>query len=224
MTKGRKIWAYRRENGRVGIRNHVAILPVDDISNAACVSVAANIQGSIKLFDTITLTGFIAFTAAIDLNGNGFVRIAGAVSTKIEFLGSLAGSMDLQFYTNLDGQGPGIMGRVQLALADYMADASRHLGLAAFYQAKRDFFRGALAGSRFELLPSRGTYFQLARYSAISDETDVAFVQRLTRDTRVAAIPVSAFFADGRDDRVIRFCFAKNEETLAEACARLRQV
>jgi methionine aminotransferase len=113
---------------------------------------------------------------------------------------------------------------VQLALADYMADASRHLGLAAFYQAKRDFFRGALAGSRFELLPSRGTYFQLARYSAISDEADAAFAQRLTRDTRVAAIPVSAFFADGRDDRVIRFCFAKNEDTLAEACERLRQV
>ena len=113
---------------------------------------------------------------------------------------------------------------VQLALADYMADASRHTRLAAFYQAKRDFFRDALAGSRFELLPSRGTYFQLARYHAISDEPDTAFVQRLTRDTGVAAIPVSAFFADGRDERVIRFCFAKNEATLAAACERLRQV
>ncbi|WP_041657609.1 pyridoxal phosphate-dependent aminotransferase [Azoarcus sp. KH32C] len=113
---------------------------------------------------------------------------------------------------------------VQYALADYMADASRHERLAAFYQAKRDFFRDALTGSRFELLPSRGTYFQLARYGAISDEADTAFVQRLTRDVGVAAIPVSAFFADGRDERVIRFCFAKNEATLAAACERLRRV
>ena len=110
---------------------------------------------------------------------------------------------------------------VQLALADYMADASRHLGLAAFYQAKRDFFRAALATSRFELLPSHGTYFQLARYAAISDLGDAAFCEHLTRDVGVAAIPVSAFFADGRDEHVIRFCFAKNEATLAAACARL---
>ena len=110
---------------------------------------------------------------------------------------------------------------VQLGLADYMADASRHLGLAAFYQAKRDFFRAALATSRFELLPSHGTYFQLARYAAISDLGDAAFCAHLTRAVGVAAIPVSAFFADGRDEHVIRFCFAKNEATLAAACARL---
>jgi hypothetical protein len=76
--------------------------------------VSANIQGSIKLFDTITLTGFISFTAASDIDGNAFVRIAGAVSVNIEFIGALSGSLDLQFYTNLDGQGPGILGRVQL--------------------------------------------------------------------------------------------------------------
>ena len=110
---------------------------------------------------------------------------------------------------------------VQLALADYMADASRHAGLAAFYQAKRDFFRNALAGSRFELLPSRGTYFQLARYDAISDLGDTAFCEYLTRKVGVAAIPVSAFFADGHDDKVVRFCFAKNEATLAAACEKL---
>ncbi|TAH41748.1 MAG: pyridoxal phosphate-dependent aminotransferase [Betaproteobacteria bacterium] len=113
---------------------------------------------------------------------------------------------------------------VQLALADYMADASRHRALAAFYQAKRDFFRAALAASRFELLPAHGTYFQLARYGAISDESDVAFCNRLTREVGVAAIPVSAFFADGRDERVIRFCFAKNEATLAAAGERLVRV
>ncbi|MCK6408962.1 pyridoxal phosphate-dependent aminotransferase [Thauera sp.] len=110
---------------------------------------------------------------------------------------------------------------VQLALADYMADTSRHLGLASFYQAKRDFFRAALAGSRFELLPARGTYFQLARYDAIADLGDAAFCEHLARKVGVAAIPVSAFFADGRDERVVRFCFAKNEVTLAAACERL---
>ena len=113
---------------------------------------------------------------------------------------------------------------VQLAIADYMADAERHRQLAAFYQGKRDFFRDALAGSRFELLPARGTYFQLARYAAISDEPDSAFCERLTREAGVAAIPVSAFCADGRDERVIRFCFAKNEATLAAACERLRRL
>ena len=113
---------------------------------------------------------------------------------------------------------------VQLALADYMQDASRHLGLAAFYQAKRDFFAEAMANSRFELLPSRGTYFQLARYSAISDMADIDFVEHLTREVGVAAIPVSAFFADGHDDRIIRFCFAKNEETLAAACEKLCRI
>ncbi|MDY0014475.1 MAG: pyridoxal phosphate-dependent aminotransferase [Rhodocyclaceae bacterium] len=113
---------------------------------------------------------------------------------------------------------------MQHALADYMADPDRHLGLAAFYQGKRDFFRDALAMSRFELLPCAGTYFQLARYDRISDEPDVPFAERLTREAGVAAIPVSAFFADGRDDRVIRFCFAKSEATLAAAGERLARV
>lgn len=113
---------------------------------------------------------------------------------------------------------------VQLALADYMGDAARHRALADFYQGKRDFFRDGLAGSRFELLPSRGTYFQLARFGTISAEPDVAFCNRLTREVGVAAIPVSAFFDEGRDEGVIRFCFAKNEATLAAACERLRRV
>ncbi len=112
---------------------------------------------------------------------------------------------------------------VQLALADYMADASRHLGLAAFYQAKRDFFRDALAGTRFELLPCTGTYFQTVRYGAISEAPDTEFVQWLTREVGVAAIPLSAFFGDGRDERVIRFCFAKRDETLEAAFERLRR-
>lgn len=110
---------------------------------------------------------------------------------------------------------------VQLALADYMDTPDRYLDLAAFYQGKRDFFRQALAGSRFELLPCGGTYFQLASYRALSDESDRAFVEWLTRTVGVAAIPVSAFHHDGRDARVVRFCFAKDEATLARACERL---
>ena len=112
---------------------------------------------------------------------------------------------------------------VQLALADYMMDASRHLGLAAFYEAKRDFFRAGLAGTRFELLPCTGTYFQTVRYGAISDAPDTDFVQWLTREVGVAAIPLSAFFGDGRDERVIRFCFAKRDDTLEAAFERLRR-
>ena len=113
---------------------------------------------------------------------------------------------------------------VQYALADYMAEPERYLGLAAFYQAKRDVFRAGVAGSRFELLKSAGTYFQLARYRAVSDEPDTRFAERLTREHGVAVIPLSAFYADGRDDRVVRFCFAKEEATLAAACERLVKV
>ena len=111
----------------------------------------------------------------------------------------------------------------QLALADFMREQPQFADeLASFYQAKRDFFRQQLAGSRFVLLPCAGTYFQLATYAAISDEPDRSFVQRLTKDHGVAAIPVSAFNPDGEDRRVIRFCFAKNESTLAAAGERLR--
>ncbi|HJW23893.1 MAG TPA: pyridoxal phosphate-dependent aminotransferase [Rhodocyclaceae bacterium] len=112
----------------------------------------------------------------------------------------------------------------QLGLAEYMQDASRHLGLAAFYQEKRDFFRRQMEGTPFELLPSRGTYFQLARYGRISDKPDREFAEWMTREVGVAVIPVSAFYADGRDDRVVRFCFAKKEETLAAAGERLRRL
>ena len=109
----------------------------------------------------------------------------------------------------------------QLALAEYMQDAGRHLRLAAFYEEKRDFFRQLLAATPFELLPCRGTYFQLARYDRISDLPDRAFAEWMTRDVGVAVIPVSVFYANGRDDRVVRFCFAKQESTLRAAAERL---
>ncbi len=110
---------------------------------------------------------------------------------------------------------------VQHGLADYMADAAPYLQLSAFYQAKRDFFRAGLAASRFKLLPSDGTYFQCVDYSAISDLSEADFAMWLTREIGVAAIPVSAFYSQPRESGVVRFCFAKKEETLALALERL---
>jgi methionine transaminase len=112
----------------------------------------------------------------------------------------------------------------QIGIADYMRDASRHQRLAAFYGARRDFFRAQLQATRFELLPCRGTYFQLARYADVSDLPDRAFAEWLTREAGVATIPVSVFYPDARDDRVVRFCFAKQEETLSAAGERLRHL
>lgn len=110
----------------------------------------------------------------------------------------------------------------QLGLADFMRARPGWYGeLVRFYEQKRDFFRQALAASRFELLPCRGTYFQSVRYAAISDEPDRQLADRLTREIGVAAIPVSAFYADGEDNKVLRFCFAKNEDTLQRAAERL---
>lgn len=109
----------------------------------------------------------------------------------------------------------------QYALADFMQNRDWYDELTDFYQAKRDFFRQALAGSRLELLPCAGTYFQLARYSRISDEADTDMAQSLIYDHGVAAIPISVFYADGEDNRVLRFCFAKSEDTLCRAAERL---
>lgn len=113
----------------------------------------------------------------------------------------------------------------QLALADFLrAEPGFAMELAAFYQAKRDEFRQQLAGSHFDLLPCAGTYFQLARYDRISAMPDSAFARWLTIEKGVAAIPVSAFMPDGSDYGLIRFCFAKNAQTLAAAGEKLRAV
>jgi methionine aminotransferase len=113
---------------------------------------------------------------------------------------------------------------VQLALADFMSDPRRWLELPAFYQRKRDLFRAGLAATPFDPLPCAGTYFQLASYARLSAEPDTLLAERLTREFGVASIPVSAFLADGRQDRVLRFCFAKSDETLERACERLARV
>ena len=113
---------------------------------------------------------------------------------------------------------------MQHGLAAYMTDASHHLNLPAFYQRKRDLFRAGLAGSRFRLLPSEGSYFQCVDYSAISDETEEAFCRRLTTEVGVAAIPLSAFYQGGFEQRIVRFCYAKKDETLQLALDRLAKL
>jgi len=113
---------------------------------------------------------------------------------------------------------------VQHGLARYMADAAPYLDLPAFYQRKRDLFRAGLARTRFKLLPSQGSYFQCVDYSAISDSTEEAFCRRLTTEFGVAAIPLSAFYDDNRNQRLARFCFAKRDETLNVALDRLAKV
>jgi methionine aminotransferase len=96
--------------------------------------------------------------------------------------------------------------------------------LGAFYQEKRDLFRKLLANSRFKLLPAEGSYFQVVDYSAISSEKDTDFCIRLVKEYGVAAIPLSVFNKDGKDQHLIRFCFAKDDETLIKACERLCKI
>lgn len=113
---------------------------------------------------------------------------------------------------------------IQWAYADIMADASLYLELSAFYQKKRDRFLSLLENSRFKPLPCQGTYFQMMDYSAISDLDDVAFARRMTTVHKVAAIPPSAFYHDGQDNRVLRFCFAKRDQTLEQTAEILCRI
>ena len=110
---------------------------------------------------------------------------------------------------------------MQHALAAYLENPDPYLNLPAFYQRKRDHFRKGLAQTRFRMLPSTGTYFQCVDYSDISDQTEEAFCRWLTAEKGVAAIPLSAFYADGYEQRIIRFCFAKQDATLDRALERL---
>lgn len=110
---------------------------------------------------------------------------------------------------------------MQHAIAAYLEDPAPWRDLPAFYQAKRDLFRAGLAGSRFTLLPSDGTYFQCVRYDAVSDLSEADFARWLTTEIKVAAIPVSAFYGQPKESRVVRFCFAKKDATLQLALERL---
>lgn len=111
----------------------------------------------------------------------------------------------------------------QYAINDYM-DVVQVKELGQFYQQKRDFFRNLLQQTKFELLPCQGSYFQIASYASISSDNDLDFTKRLVQELGVATIPLSPFYADGKQTNCIRFCFAKDENTLQTAVERLLQL
>lgn len=113
---------------------------------------------------------------------------------------------------------------VQHAIADFLEEKSHYLDLSEFYQAKRDFFSELMQGSRFKLLPCEGSYFQTARFDRISGEKDTEFAKRLTTEVGVAVVPVSAFYQRATDYGIIRFCFAKQDETLKQAAEKLQKL
>lgn len=113
---------------------------------------------------------------------------------------------------------------LQHAMADYLAEPENYLSLPQFFQQKRDVFLTAMKESPFELLPCAGTYFMLARYGDISKLGDQAFARWLTKEKGVAVIPISSFYTDGTDEGIVRFCFAKTEETLLAAAEKLSGV
>jgi methionine aminotransferase len=113
---------------------------------------------------------------------------------------------------------------VQFALAEYMKNESHYLALSEFYQKKRDFFLKQIEGSSFRPLPSKGSYFQLLSYHEISKKQDQEMAEELTKKFKVASIPVSVFYKDKTDNRLLRFCFAKQDDTLERAAGILRKV
>lgn len=113
---------------------------------------------------------------------------------------------------------------MQKALADYLQEPNHYLDISGFYQQKRDFFLSLIKGSRFKYAPSKGTYFQVLDYSQITDENDIDFAKRLTIENKLASIPVSVFNHQQRDEKVLRFCFAKTSETLLRAAEILNSI
>lgn len=110
---------------------------------------------------------------------------------------------------------------LQFALAEFLKEKNVYLELGSFLQSKRDYFLNLMNKTKFKPIPSHGSYFQLYNYSTISKEKENDFALRLTKEAGVATIPVSAFYKNKKEDKVLRFCFAKKEETLNEAVERL---
>jgi methionine aminotransferase len=106
---------------------------------------------------------------------------------------------------------------VQYAIADFLQDPENYIHLSKFYQAKRDFFVNGIKNSRFTIVPNYGTYFQLLDYSAISKEKDMEFARRLVLEHKIASVPLSPFYSMPAEGKLLRFCFAKSEETLTKA-------
>ena len=113
---------------------------------------------------------------------------------------------------------------LQYALAEYLEDAKKYLELPAFYQKKRDLFLKGLALTPLQFQPSQGSFFQLATYGHLSKKSDLLIAEQMTRQLKVACIPVSVFYSTGQDHQVLRFCFAKKEEELEEALLRIQKV
>jgi len=112
----------------------------------------------------------------------------------------------------------------QIALNNYLQNPDHYLDLPDFYQQKRDFFLAEIKNSRFEFLPSKGTYFQTASFKNITDEKDTDFAIRLIKEKNLATIPISVFNKDKNDDQVLRFCFAKKLETLKKAAEIINSI
>lgn len=113
---------------------------------------------------------------------------------------------------------------VQFAIADFLGREENYLGIGEMYQRKRDLFLQLIRDSRFDFTPTGGSYFQLLGYRSISDQKDTEFAVRMTKEHKVASIPVSAFYPDGKDDKMLRFCFAKRNETLEKAAEILCKI
>ena len=113
---------------------------------------------------------------------------------------------------------------VQFALTEFLKQKENYLQLGSFLQQKRDHFQKLMQQTKFKPLPSHGSYFQLYSYAGISDESEKDFAIRLTKEYGVATIPVSVFYKDGQDNKVLRFCFSKKETTLEEAANRLMKL
>jgi methionine aminotransferase len=113
---------------------------------------------------------------------------------------------------------------VQIALATYLDNAKHYQELSGLYQEKRDYFLGLIGNSRFKFTPAKGTYFQVLDYSAITLESDVEYAKQLTMVKRIASIPMSVFNEGGLDNKVLRFCFAKTNETLEKAAEILLKI
>lgn len=112
----------------------------------------------------------------------------------------------------------------QVAFQEYLNDETKYLELGSFYQEKRDYFLKGLKGSKFKITPSAGTYFQLLDYSGITNEKDTEYAIRLTKENKIASIPVSVFYNKEIDNKVLRFCFAKKKETLDKALEILQKI
>jgi methionine aminotransferase len=113
---------------------------------------------------------------------------------------------------------------VQYAIADYLDDKDAYLQLSTFYQEKRDYFQQLVKGSKFKLMPCLGSYFQLLDYSKITKEKDTDYAVRLTKEFKIASIPTSVFYHKNIDNHVLRFCFAKQNDTLEKAAEKLHKI